>query len=246
MACSLQRWWLNGARRTLSLAGGSEWARGGSGLVRCGGGRLIGQRTDFNPVADIDVVEDKESEDEDTVPVMANSPRAENVAAPDSDDDSLQGYDSPTSSRSASPTQSELEEIEKDPTLRATQSKPVTRPVYLMQLIGLLRAGGGDDVGAADKMQMGLTHAEGLVRRERGVGQGVGRIILGSMVLAQYLGTLAVLVHAARHAPAFLSVVVLGAVEIALALGQRGAMTQERGNSGPNEKGSAITLRRLP
>lgn len=65
-------------------------------------------------------------------------------------------------------------------------------------------------------------HLRDVKTRTRGrTGSGTG-IILGSMVLAQYLGTLAVLVHAARHAPAFLSVVAPGAVEIALALGQRG------------------------
>jgi telomere length regulation protein len=93
---------------------------------------------------------------------------------PDSDDDSLHGYDSPTSSRSPSPTPSELAEIEKDPTLRVSRPKPVARPVYIAQLAILLRAGGTDDEGAAEKIEMGLTHAEGLVRRKKGFGMELG------------------------------------------------------------------------
>lgn len=58
-------------------------------------------------------------------------------------------------------------------------------------------------------------------RSGRGRGAGTG-IILQTAVLAQYLGTLTVLVHAARHAPAFLGVVVPGAVEMCMALGRRG------------------------
>ena len=58
-------------------------------------------------------------------------------------------------------------------------------------------------------------------RSGRRAGAGTG-VILGSMVLAQYLGTLAVLVHAARHAPAYLGVIVPGALEMAVALGRRG------------------------
>lgn len=167
------------------------WEGAGEGLqwARAMGGWQADWAADgFQSVADVDVVAEKEREGEDTVPVTANSPRAQNVTAPDSDDDSLQGYDSLTSSRSASPTQSELGEIEKDPTLRVGRPKPFARPVYLTQLIGLLRAGGGDDAGAAEAMDMGLTHAEGLVRRKKGFGMELGKsffclILLGSCLL---------------------------------------------------------------
>lgn len=51
-----------------------------------------------------------------------------------------------------------------------------------------------------------------------GVGTGM---ILGAVVLAQYLGTLAVLMHAAQHATAFLAVLAPEALEVATTLGSR-------------------------
>ncbi|KAJ2917584.1 hypothetical protein MD484_g2776, partial [Candolleomyces efflorescens] len=88
-------------------------------------------------------------------------------------DDSLAGYESSPSSRSASPTPSELEEIEKDPTLNVT-AKKVARPVYLKQLGDLLRSSGGktssDDPHEADKIEMGLNCAEELIRKKRDYG----------------------------------------------------------------------------
>ncbi|KAG8689129.1 telomere binding protein, partial [Ceratobasidium sp. 394] len=115
---------------------------------------------------------------------------------PDSDDDSLVGYasPSPTSSRAPSPTPSELA----DPTLRR---RPITRPVYLAELGALLieapknvvevqpseQFGGG---GKAGRRGMGITGGRGggdvedekgriamvlevgaeLIRRKRGYG----------------------------------------------------------------------------
>ncbi|KAF8586558.1 hypothetical protein K439DRAFT_945232 [Ramaria rubella] len=89
---------------------------------------------------------------------------------PDSDDDSLQGYDSPSSSRAPSPTPSELDEIEKDPTLRLGHSKPVAKPVYLLQLAKLLRSDKNDEEGAAERIQVALAGAEALIRRKKGFG----------------------------------------------------------------------------
>ncbi|KAF5386639.1 hypothetical protein D9615_001839 [Tricholomella constricta] len=88
-------------------------------------------------------------------------------------DDSITGYASPPSSRSASPTPSELEDIEKDPTLNVG-TKKVIRPVYLAQLGDLLRNTGGtkssDDPHEADNIEMALNCAEELIRKKRGYG----------------------------------------------------------------------------
>ncbi|KAI0318340.1 telomere length regulation protein-domain-containing protein [Amylostereum chailletii] len=85
-------------------------------------------------------------------------------------DDSLVGYASPSSSRSPSPTPSELEEIEKDPTLRVGQKK-IARPVYLAQLGEMLRSRSGlnseHETQEADKIDVALDVAEELIRRKR-------------------------------------------------------------------------------
>ncbi|KXN87756.1 DNA replication checkpoint protein tel2 [Leucoagaricus sp. SymC.cos] len=88
-------------------------------------------------------------------------------------DDSLTGYASPGSSRSASPTPSELEEIEKDPTLNVGVKK-VARPVYLAQLGHLIRGTGkklgADEPHEADKVEMALNCGEELIRKKRDYG----------------------------------------------------------------------------
>lgn len=97
-------------------------------------------------------------------------------------DDSLTGYASPTSSRSASPTPSELEEIEKDPTLRVGVKK-IQRPVYLAQLGELVRSSGkvksGEENQEADKIEMALNVAEELIRKKRDYGTELGGFSLG-------------------------------------------------------------------
>lgn len=98
----------------------------------------------------------------------------------DSDDESLSGYaSSDVSSRAPSPTPSELDEIEKDPTLRTgpgLNKKKVTRPVYLADLGELLKPGKGDAEGDFEKVDMGLTYAEELVRRKMEYGTELGKI----------------------------------------------------------------------
>ncbi|GBE82448.1 telomeric DNA binding protein [Sparassis crispa] len=88
-------------------------------------------------------------------------------------DDSLTGYASPSSSRSPSPTPSELEEIEKDPTLRVGKRK-ILRPVYLAQLGNMVRSSGGlkseQEEAEAEKIEIALNVAEELIRRKRGYG----------------------------------------------------------------------------
>ncbi|KAG7452712.1 uncharacterized protein BT62DRAFT_939781, partial [Guyanagaster necrorhizus] len=85
-------------------------------------------------------------------------------------DDSLTGYASPASSRSVSPTPSELDNIEKDPTLNVTKKK-ISRPVYLVQLGELLRSSGGvqqsDAALEADRIELALSCSEDLIRRKQ-------------------------------------------------------------------------------
>ena len=107
-------------------------------------------------------------------------------------DDSLTGYASPpSSSRSPSPTPSELLEIEKDPTLNVGLKK-VPRPVYLAQLGDLLRGGasktGPDDPHEADRIEMALNCAEELVRRKKGYGSEMGQFIVFLRGLWRSLG----------------------------------------------------------
>lgn len=92
-------------------------------------------------------------------------------------DDSLTGYASPSSSRSNSPTPSELEDFEKDPTLRVGVKK-IPRPVYLAQLGELVRNTSGAKPSEldqeADKLEMALECGEELVRRKKGYGVELG------------------------------------------------------------------------
>jgi telomere length regulation protein len=93
-------------------------------------------------------------------------------------DDSLSGYISQSSSRSNSPTPSELAEIEKDPTL-GVGVKKVPRPVYLAQLGALIRPAGGlnvDENHQANEVEMGLNCAEELIRKKKGYGTELGVI----------------------------------------------------------------------
>ena len=93
-------------------------------------------------------------------------------------DDSLTGYASPPSSRSPSPTPSELAEIERDPTLRVGRTK-ISRPVYLAQLGEMIRGTTGlktdQENQEADKIEIALGVAEELIRRKRGYGTELGR-----------------------------------------------------------------------
>ncbi len=103
----------------------------------------------------------------------------------DSDDDSLIGYSSssssPSSSRSPSPTPSYLESIALDPSLHSSTRPKVSRPVYITQLVDLLRAR-----EEPDKLEMGLKWGESLIRRKRDFGREVeeNSIALGIQLLA--------------------------------------------------------------
>ncbi|PPQ89059.1 hypothetical protein CVT25_006431 [Psilocybe cyanescens] len=143
--------------------------------------------------ADAGVNEDEDMEDisapgaaaSTPAPITPTTPPTRAIFLPKSStgydsDDSLTGYASPpsaASSRASSPTPSELAEIEKDPTLNVGVKK-VPRPVYLAQLGELLRAASGgaggktgpNDAHDADRVQMALDCAEGLIRRKMGYG----------------------------------------------------------------------------
>jgi telomere length regulation protein len=108
-----------------------------------------------------------------------NAIRAGNAPEPDSDDDSLQGYASEENSdRAPSPTSSELEEIERDPTLNVG-TKKVPRPIYLTQLGELVRSTGAGLKSAEndepDKIEVALNCGEELIRRKRNFGMELGR-----------------------------------------------------------------------
>jgi len=83
--------------------------------------------------------------------------------------DPLEGYapESPSSSRSPSPTPSFLEEVAADPSLAldSAQKKKASRPVYVQQLIMLLK-----EKEKPDFIEMGLKWGEGLVRAKRSFG----------------------------------------------------------------------------
>jgi len=104
--------------------------------------------------------------------------RVENAAEPDSDDDSVQGYASEKDSdRAPSPTPSELEGIEKDPTLNVGVKK-IPKPVYLAQLGELVRSTNvglkSADNDEPDKLEMALSCGEELIRRKRNFGMELG------------------------------------------------------------------------
>lgn len=107
----------------------------------------------------------------------------------DSDDESLAGYDSDDDvpySRTPSPTPSELEEIERDPTIHVGR-KRVHPPVYLVDLGAMLRenfeikgegsnnkGGDGNAEEKAQAVKIALECAEDMIRRRRTFGAELG------------------------------------------------------------------------
>jgi telomere length regulation protein len=157
--------------------GGKPWARS----VR----QLLGEKD-----ADAEIQDDEE-EDELTVEDTMEADNLEPASEPKptsrppvtlsdghDSDDSLTGYASQPSSRSPSPTPSELTEIEKDPTLRVGRTK-ISRPVYLAQLGQMIRGTSGlkndQENQEAEKIEIALNVAEELIRRKRGYGTELGR-----------------------------------------------------------------------
>ncbi|KAF7295097.1 Telomere-reg-2 domain-containing protein [Mycena indigotica] len=124
---------------------------------------------------DVDIKHNPNPDIIDQTSLLAPPEPVENHMTQDSgydSDDSLTGYISPPSSRSASPTPSELAEIEKEPTIGVGVTK-VPRPVYLTQLGALIRPTGGmnsDEAKLASDLEMGMDCAEELIRKKRGYG----------------------------------------------------------------------------
>ena len=88
-------------------------------------------------------------------------------------EDPMEGYanPSPSSSRSPSPTQSYLDEITADPSLAldAAGKKKIKRPVYISQLIALLK-----ERDKPDHLEVGLKWGESLIRSKRTFGKELG------------------------------------------------------------------------
>ena len=155
---------------------GREWAR----RVRS----LISSRDADSKELGIDVIrierEEKISTElkvESDTAVPKKHPPVEVINSGYDSDDSLVGYaSSPPSSRSPSPTPSELEEIEKDPTLNVGKKK-IQKPVYLADLGTMLRGSAKpDDADQADRMEVALNCAEELIRRKREYGLELGEL----------------------------------------------------------------------
>lgn len=116
-------------------------------------------------------------------PTMSQRPTFTTPASGYDSDDSLTGYASEGgSSRSASPTPSEREAIDKDPSLIAGKKK-ILRPVYLLQLGHMLRRMGdhknAEPAEEADSLQMALDCAEELIRRKAAYGSELGVFVSG-------------------------------------------------------------------
>ena len=163
--------------------GGKPWARSVRQLLCEKDADVEIQGDDEEPeptIEDMPEVDDLEPADE---PVRPSWPSVVPSDGHDSDD-SLTGYGSQPSSRSPSPTPSELAEIEKDPTLRVGQTK-ISRPVYLAQLGEMIRGTSGlkpEQVNQeAEKIEIALNVAEGLIRRRRGYGTELGRSFVGQL-----------------------------------------------------------------
>jgi telomere length regulation protein len=83
-------------------------------------------------------------------------------------DDSLSGYGSNDSDNEDDGyTKEELDEMERDLTVRNGNKKKIAIPVYLSQLLEMIQSNpDGKDEQAVDKIEMGLKHAEELIRRK--------------------------------------------------------------------------------
>lgn len=168
---------------------GREWARALRGLIDGrdvdateAGPDIILVNEESAPIdRDIKITGSKKTQIASVVSAkMANL----NICDEGSDsDDSLTGYASSDAfSRPPSPTMSEMEEIEKDPTLNVGK-KPVQRPVYLVDLARLItESTKPDDPQNADRIEMALDCAEELIRAKRSFGYELGKFVgvLGS------------------------------------------------------------------
>jgi telomere length regulation protein len=100
-------------------------------------------------------------------------------------DVSLTGYAAP-SSRSPSPTLSELAEVERDPSLRIGKAS-IVPPVYLAQLGETIRSTSGlktdQESQEAEKVGIARNVAEELIQRKRGYGIDLGELFMDAVSL---------------------------------------------------------------
>ncbi|KAH8111965.1 telomere length regulation protein-domain-containing protein [Phellopilus nigrolimitatus] len=155
---------------------GREWARGVRTLIAKRDVDAEEAAPDVIRLEAGDQLEHEAGVEEETIDVTPVSSRIKSstiqVVDDGSDsDDSLEGYaTSPASSRSPSPTPSELREIEKDPTIHVGKKK-IQRPVYLVDLGNLITSSTkADDPQNADRIEMALNCAEELIRRKKTFG----------------------------------------------------------------------------
>jgi telomere length regulation protein len=156
--------------------GGKPWARSVRQLL--GGKDTDAEILDDDERYDLAVEEILEEDAFEPTSELVQTSRPVYAPSEDPDsDDSLTGYASPPSSRSPSPTPSELAEIEKDPTLRVGRTK-ISHPVYLAQLGEMIRGPNGlktdQENQEADRIEIALDVAEELIRRKRGYGTELG------------------------------------------------------------------------
>jgi telomere length regulation protein len=167
-----------------------DWEGGGADRVWARSLRILIRERDIDAEDVQPLVEERQEsrkqDEPDSAQVNPSGPatsrhtiRVESAAEPDSDDDSIQGYASgEDSDRAPSPTPSELEEIEKDPTLNVGVTK-IPKPVYLAQLGELVRSTNAGLKSAEnnepDKIEMALNCGEELIRRKRNFGMELGK-----------------------------------------------------------------------
>ncbi|WVQ84635.1 hypothetical protein IAT38_006790 [Cryptococcus sp. DSM 104549] len=105
---------------------------------------------------------------------------------PDQEADPLDGYasPSPTSSRAPSPTPEFLEEVAADPSLAldAQQRNKVQRPVYVPQLLALLK-----EREKPESLEVALQYGEGLVRAKREYGTELAENAVGVALMTMGL-----------------------------------------------------------
>lgn len=104
----------------------------------------------------------------------AKSPKRPKIVMLDDEqlEDTMEGYDPPSpSSRSPSPDQAYLDEVAADPSLAldTQQKKKIQRPVYISQLLGLIK-----DREKPDCLEMALKFGESLIRAKRNFGGELG------------------------------------------------------------------------
>jgi len=147
---------------------GKDWAR----HIR----RLMDTRDIDSEIPSPPIAKKPQPDHSPEIPAPKASSRLVHISnATDDSDDSLEGYgdSSDSSSRPPSPTMSELEEQERDATLRNPGKKRINNPVYLVDLGRLLKVE-KEGPEQAESIEIALRSAAGLIRRKEGYGHELG------------------------------------------------------------------------